>query len=112
MKNRTTIDVKDKSQPTVMTGVLSVLISSVLCIGLTLMLTTAFDLDIKPIAVIAWTVISSTIFTVVHCLSKKKLSLAVLSAVPAMIILVISFDVANAGEGLIAFLYYVQNNIV
>ena len=112
MKNRTTIDVKDKSQPTVMTGVLSVLISSVLCIGLTLMLTTAFDLDIKPIAVIAWTVISSTIFTVVHCLSKKKLSLAVLSAVPAMIILVISFDVANAREGLIAFLYYVQNNIV
>ena len=112
MKNRTTIDVKDKSRPTVMTGVLSVLISSVLCIGLTMMLITAFDLNIKPMAVIAWTVITSAIFTVIHCLSNGKVSVAVLSAVPAMIILVFAFDVADAREGLSAFLYYVQNNII
>ena len=112
MRNKTTIDVKDKSGPNVLSGVLSVIISTVLCVGFTMMLVTAFNLNIETITVVAWTAITSVIFTLVHCLSKKKMSLAVLSAVPAMIILVIAFDVAHAREGLEAFLYYVQNNII
>ena len=112
MRNKKVIDVRDTSAPGVLTGFVSVIISSVLCIGLTLMLTSAFRLNIKPVPVIAWTVMLSAIFTVIHCLNKKKLSVAVMTAVPVLLVLVFVFDAFGSQDSLNAFLYYVQNNIV
>ncbi len=100
--------VSENPVPSVIYAVMAVIISTLLCTGITSMFTTAYEFGFGAWSVFFVSVIVSTGFAILYYQNKKWLSAIALAGAPVLIAAAISLDIFNTREGFIGLYYTIQ----
>ena len=100
--------VSENPVPSVIYAVMAVIISTLLCTGITSMFTTAYEFGFGAWSVFFVSVIVSTGFAILYYQNKKWLSAIALAGTPVLIAAAISLDIFNTREGFIGLYYTIQ----
>ena len=109
MRTKEYIMVSENPVPSVTYAVMAVIISTLLCTGITSMFTTAYEFGFGAWSVFFVSVIVSTGYAVLYYQNKKWLSLLALIGTPVLIATVVLLNIFNTKEGLIALYYNIQD---
>ena len=100
--------VSENPVPSVIYAVMAVIISTLLCTGITSMFTTAYEFGFGAWSVFFVSVIVSTGFAILYYQNKKWLSAIALAGTPVLIAAAVSLDIFNTREGFIGLYYTIQ----
>lgn len=108
MRTKEYIMVSENPVPSVIYAVMAVIISTLLCTGITSMFTTAYEFGFGAWSVFFVSVIVSTGFAILYYQNKKWLSAIALAGTPVLIAATVSLDIFNTREGFIGLYYTIQ----
>lgn len=87
------------SAPDKITYILSVLLTTLLCMSFTFMLTSTYEFDLEPIMFVILLVLMALGATALHARQSWKISLAVILAPPILAVLLVFLDIFDLSSG-------------